>query len=270
MNNKFKFPALSALVVLLAACSKTPNPQLVQAQANFAQLQGNPKSVQLAALETKDAADWLERAEKAARAKEADDRVGHLAYLTNQRVEVAKETIELRTAEQAIQGVAALRAQARLEARDVQIKKLQESLNAKQPAAEVMAVKQTERGSLVTFGDVLFEVGQAELRASAFDNIGRLAQFLRDNPDRKVIVEGYTDSTGSAAFNQTLSQRRANAVMVQLVRAGVAPERIVAQGLGMSYPVASNASHSGRAQNRRVEVTIFNDNQPVSSRTSMR
>jgi outer membrane protein OmpA-like peptidoglycan-associated protein len=270
VNNKFKFPALSALVVLLAACSKTPNPQLVQAQANFAQLQGNPKSVQLAALETKDAADWLERAEKAARAKEADDRVGHLAYLTNQRVEVAKETIELRTAEQAIQGVAALRAQARLEARDVQIKKLQESLNAKQPAAEVMAVKQTERGSLVTFGDVLFEVGQAELRASAFDNIGRLAQFLRDNPDRKVIVEGYTDSTGSAAFNQTLSQRRANAVMVQLVRAGVAPERIVAQGLGMSYPVASNASHSGRAQNRRVEVTISNDNQPVSSRTSMR
>ena len=270
MNNKFKFPALSALVVLLAACSKAPNPQLVQAQASFADLQGNPKSVQLAALETKDAAQWLERAEKAARAKEADDQVDHLAYLARQRIELARQTIELRTAEQAIQGVAALRAQARLEARDAQIKKLQESLNAKQPAAQAMAVQQTERGSLVTFGDVLFETGQAELRPGAYDNIARLAQFLRDNPDRKVIVEGHTDSTGSASFNQTLSQRRANAVLVQLVRAGVSPERIVAQGLGMSYPVASNGDASGRAQNRRVEVTISNDNQPVRSRASMR
>jgi outer membrane protein OmpA-like peptidoglycan-associated protein len=269
VNNTFKFPALSALVVLLAACSKTPNPQLVQAQANFAGLQGNPKSVQLAALETKDAADWLERAETAARANEADEHVGHLAYLSNQRVEVARHTIELRTAEQAILGVAALRAQARLEARDAQIRKLQESLNARQPAAEAMAVAQTERGSLVTFGDVLFEVGQAELRASAYDNIGRLAQFLRDNPDRKVIVEGHTDSTGSASFNQTLSQRRANAVMVQLVRTGVGAGRIVAQGLGMAYPVAGNGDASGRAQNRRVEVTISNDNQPVRSRASL-
>ena len=98
MNNKFKFPALSALVVLLAACSKAPNPQLVQAQASFADLQGNPKSVQLAALETKDAAQWLERAEKAARAKEADDQVDHLAYLARQRIELARHTIVPRTA----------------------------------------------------------------------------------------------------------------------------------------------------------------------------
>lgn len=269
MNNTLKFPALSALVLLLAACSKAPNPQLVQAQASFAQLQGDPKSVQLAALETKDAADWLDRAENAARTKEDDEQVSHLAYLTAQRVEVAKQTIDLRTAEDAIRGVAALRAQARLEARDAQIKKLQESLNAKQPAAEVMAVKQTDRGSLVTFGDVLFEVGKAQLRASAHDNIARLAQFLLDNPDRKVIVEGHTDSTGSAALNQTLSQRRADAVMMQLVRAGVSPARIVSHGLASGYPVADNSGASGRAQNRRVEVTISNDSKPVTPRTPM-
>jgi outer membrane protein OmpA-like peptidoglycan-associated protein len=269
VNTKFKFPVLAALVLLLAACSKTPNPQLVAAQENFTQLQSDPRSVQLSALETKDAADWLERAEKAARDKEGDERVGHLAYLTNQRVEVAKQTINLRVAENAIHGVAALRAQARLEARDAQIKKLQESLNAKQPAAEVMDVKQTDRGSLVTFGDVLFEVGKADLRASAFDNIQRLARFLVDHPERKVIIEGHTDSTGSAALNQTLSQRRAHAVMQQLARNGVSPARIVAQGLGSAYPVADNASHSGRAHNRRVEVTISNDNQAVAPRATV-
>lgn len=267
MNTEFKFPALAALVLLLAACSKTPNPQLVAAQENFTQLQSDPRSVQLSALETKDAADWLERAEKAARDKEDDERVNHLAYLTNQRVEVARQTIALRVAEGAIQGVAALRAQARLEARDAQIKKLTQSLNARQPAAEAMEVKQTDRGSLVTFGDVLFEVGKADLRVSAFDNIQRLAKFLLDNPERKVIIEGHTDSTGSAAMNQVLSQRRAHAVKQQLVRNGVGLPRIVAQGLGSAYPVANNASHSGRAQNRRVEVTISNDNQAVVPRS---
>ena len=173
---------------------------------------------------------------------------------------MAKQTIALRSAEETLKGAAAQRAQARLDARDAQIKKLQESLNA----------KQTDRGTLVTFGDVLFDLNKAELKSSAFPNIAKLAQFLQENADRKVIVEGYTDSTGSAAYNQSLSERRANSVMAALVRAGVEPSRIVAQGYGKEYPVADNTSNSGRAQNRRVEVTISNDNQPVAPRSSMR
>jgi outer membrane protein OmpA-like peptidoglycan-associated protein len=223
-------------------------------------LQTNPKSVQLAALETKDASEWLDRADKAFRDDADRKKVDQLAYLTNQRVEVAKQTIALRSAEESLKGAAAQRAQARLDARDAQIKKLQESLNA----------KQTDRGTLVTFGDVLFDLNKADLKSSAFVNISKLAQFLQENPDRKVIVEGYTDSTGSAAYNQSLSERRANSVMASLVRAGVEPSRIVAQGYGKEYPVADNTSNSGRAQNRRVEVTISNDNQPVAPRSSMR
>ena len=83
-----------------------------------------------------------------------------------------------------------------------------------------------------------------------------------------MIVEGYTDSVGSASYNQGLSERRAEAVRRALIRAGVEPTRIVAQGYGKEYPVADNASDSGRAQNRRVEVTISNDNQPVAPRSS--
>jgi len=258
MRNTVLIPALLALSVGLAACSHQPNVNLENAKTNFSALQTNPEATKVAALETKDASEWLDKAQKAYLDKEDESTVDQLAYLTNQRVEVAKQTIALRTAENQIKNAGSDRAQALLDARDAQIKQLR-GLNA----------KQTERGTLVTFGDVLFDFDQARLKANSRDSITTLANYLIKNPDRKVIVEGYTDSKGSAAYNQGLSERRANAVKNALVRAGVDPSRIVAQGYGKEYPVASNATNSGRAQNRRVEVTISNDNQPVAPRSSM-
>ncbi|NLU00956.1 MAG: OmpA family protein [Pseudomonas lundensis] len=258
MRNTVLIPALLALSVGLAACSHQPNVNLENAKTNFSALQTNPEATKVAALETKDASEWLDKAQKAYLDKEDESTVDQLAYLTNQRVEVAKQTIALRTAENQIKNAGSDRAQALLDARDAQIKQLR-GLNA----------KQTERGTLVTFGDVLFDFDQASLKANSRDSITTLANYLIKNPDRKVIVEGYTDSKGSAAYNQGLSERRANAVKNALVRAGVDPSRIVAQGYGKQYPVASNATNSGRAQNRRVEVTISNDNQPVAPRSSM-
>ena len=258
MRNTVLIPALLALSVGLAACSHQPNVNLENAKTNFSALQTNPEATKVAALETKDASEWLDKAQKAYLDKEDESTVDQLAYLTNQRVEVAKQTIALRTAENQIKNAGSDRAQALLDARDAQIKQLR-GLNA----------KQTERGTLVTFGDVLFDFDQASLKANSRDSITTLANYLIKNPDRKVIVEGYTDSKGSAAYNQGLSERRANAVKNALVRAGVEPSRIVAQGYGKEYPVADNASSSGRAQNRRVEVTISNDNQPVAPRSSM-
>ena len=257
MRKHVMIPALLALSVGLAACSHQPNPNLESARTNFSALQSDPQASKVAALETKDAQDWLNKADKAYMDREDDKKVDQLAYLTNQRVEVAKQTIALRTSEASLKNAAAARAQARLDARDAQIKKLQESLNA----------KQTDRGTLVTFGDVLFDFNKAELKSSALPNITTLAAFLQENPDRKVIVEGYTDSVGSASYNQGLSERRAESVRRALLRAGVDPARVVAQGYGKEYPVADNASNSGRAQNRRVEVTISNDNQPVAPRS---
>ena len=258
MRNTVLIPALLALSVGLAACSHQPNVNLENAKTNFSALQTNPEATKIAALETKDASEWLDKAQKAYLDKEDESTVDQLAYLTNQRVEVAKQTIALRTAENKIKNAGSDRAQALLDARDAQIKQLR-GLNA----------KQTERGTLVTFGDVLFDFDQASLKANSRDSVTTLANYLIKNPDRKVIVEGYTDSKGSASYNQGLSERRANAVKNALVRAGVEPSRIVAQGYGKEYPVADNASSSGRAQNRRVEVTISNDNQPVAPRSSM-
>ena len=259
MRNQVLIPALLALSVGLAACSHQPNVNLENAQTNFSALQANPQATKVAALETKDASEWLDKAQKAYMDKEDDSKVDQLAYLTNQRVEVAKQTIALRTAENQLNNSAAARSQALLDARDAQIKQLQ-GMNA----------KQTERGTLVTFGDVLFDFDKASLKPNSRDSITTLSNYLTKNPDRKVIVEGYTDSKGSASYNQNLSERRANAVKAALVRAGVDPTRIVAQGYGKEYPVADNNSNSGRAQNRRVEVTISNDNQPVAPRSSMK
>jgi len=260
MRKQLMIPALLAMSVALAACATKPNPNLEQARTNFTALQTNPESTKVAALETKDASEWLAKSEKAFRDGEDVKKVDQLSYLTNQRVELAKQTINLRTSEAALQNASAERAKARLDARDAQIAQLKNSLNA----------KQTERGTLVTFGDVLFDYNKADLKPGAQGDIGKLAAFLQENTDRKVIVEGYTDSTGSAAYNQSLSERRANSVRMALVRMGVDPARIVAQGYGKEYPVADNTSNSGRAMNRGVEVTFSNDNQPVAPRSSMK
>ncbi|HKS15427.1 MAG TPA: OmpA family protein [Pseudomonas sp.] len=257
MRKHVMIPALLALSVGLAACSHQPNPNLESARTNFSALQSDPQASKVAALETKDAQDWLNKADKAYLDRDDEKKVDQLSYLTNQRIEVAKQTIALRGSEANLKNAAAQRAQARLDARDAQIKKLQESMNA----------KQTDRGTLVTFGDVLFDFNKADLKSSALPNITTLATFLQENPDRKVIVEGYADSVGSASYNQSLSERRAESVRRSLLRAGVDPARVVAQGYGKEYPVADNSSNSGRAQNRRVEVTISNDNQPVAPRS---
>ncbi|PQZ95318.1 MULTISPECIES: OmpA family protein [Pseudomonas] len=259
MRKQLMIPALLAMSVALAACSTPPNANLENARTNFSALQTNPQSTKLAALETKDASEWLDKADKAFRDNEDQKKVDQLAYLTNQRVEVAKDTIVLRESEAKLKNAGDERARALLEARDAQIKQLQDSLNA----------KQTDRGTLVTFGDVLFATNKSDLKSSGLVNINKLAQFLQENPDRQVIVEGYTDSTGSDSYNQSLSERRAASVQVALIKMGVNPSRIVTAGYGKEYPVADNGSVSGRAMNRRVEVTISNDNQPVKPRSAV-
>ncbi|MDP2242571.1 OmpA family protein [Pseudomonas sp.] len=265
MRTQVMIPALLALSVGLAACSSQPNVNLENARSNFSTLQSDPQASKVAALETKGASEMLDKAEQAYRASENEQTVDQLAYLTNQRVEVAKQTIALRSAEQNLGKASAERANARLNARDAQIgardaqiKELQDSLNA----------KKTERGTLVTFGDVLFDLNRSELKPGGMNNINKLAQFLQQSPERKVIVEGYTDSTGSAAYNLSLSQLRANSVRMALVKMGVGPERITTQGYGKEYPVSGNDTPSGRSMNRRVEVTISNDNQPVAPRST--
>src|SRR5690606_7634307 len=117
-----------------------------------------------------------------------------------------------------------------------------------------------------TFGDVLFDVGKADLKSGAYSNVRSLAEFLKQNPERKVLIEGFTDNTGSDSLNLNLSQLRADAVRSALVRQGVDISRITTQGFGKAHPVSDNNTSASRAMNRRVEVTISNDSAVVAPR----
>jgi len=133
-----------------------------------------------------------------------------------------------------------------------------------QQEIDALQARTTERGLVVTLGDVLFQTGKSGLKGGSTSNLSKLAIFLNTYKDRSVIIEGHTDSVGSEDSNQALSQRRANAVQAYLTQKGVDSSRLTATGLGESSPVAVNDTATGRQQNRRVEVIISNNAMTVA------
>jgi len=127
-------------------------------------------------------------------------------------------------------------------------------------ASQILALnaRDTDRGLVVTLGDVLFQTGKFAINGGNTGNLDKLAMFLNHYDDRTVSIEGHTDNVGSTASNTTLSQNRANAVKEYLVTKGIATTRLSTTGEGESSPVSSNDTDTGRQQNRRVEVIIAN------------
>ncbi|MBF5040047.1 OmpA family protein [Methylophilus sp. 13] len=152
----------------------------------------------------------------------------------------------------------------------------QESANAQQKAADLqrqiaeLNAKPTERGLVVTLGDVLFDTGKAELKSGATTNLAKLATFLNQHQNRSVMIEGHTDTVGNADYNQALSQRRADSVKGWLMKQGIHSDRLVTAGKGETSPVSGNDSASGRQLNRRVEVIIENTDANVDEKISVR
>ena len=129
--------------------------------------------------------------------------------------------------------------------------------------AELQADR-TERGLVVTLSDeILFDVDQAELKPGGMQQLARVAEFLVDNSDRNVLIEGHTDSTAPDAYNLALSQRRANAVEDFLITQGVDPTRMSSDGYGEQLPIASNDTAAGRQANRRVELVVLDAGEPI-------
>jgi len=118
--------------------------------------------------------------------------------------------------------------------------------------------KKTKRGMVITLGDVLFSTNKAQLQSGGTHSVQKLADFLKKFPQQKVLVEGYTDSTGSDSHNQELSERRANAVRAALLDMGISGDRVTTRGYGEAFPVAENTTAASRQLNRRVEI-IFSD-----------
>ncbi|MDE2147842.1 MAG: DUF4398 and OmpA-like domain-containing protein [Burkholderiales bacterium] len=135
-----------------------------------------------------------------------------------------------------------------------------------QAELQAMNARKTDRGLVVTIGDLLFATDRAQLKPGGELNVQRLASFLNDHPQRRARIEGFTDSTGSAGHNQRLSARRADAVRAALMGLGVDGSRLATQGYGESYPVAGNDSAGGRQSNRRVEVILSDGSGAIAPR----
>jgi outer membrane protein OmpA-like peptidoglycan-associated protein len=126
--------------------------------------------------------------------------------------------------------------------------------------------KKTDRGMVITIGDLLFDTDKSQLKSGGVQNIERLSGFLKQYPQRKAAIEGYTDSTGSEDHNMALSARRAEAVMAALLGMGVGRGQLAAQGYGESHPVAGNDSSGGRQMNRRVDIVLSDENGALAPR----
>lgn len=128
-----------------------------------------------------------------------------------------------------------------------------------------LKAKKTERGVVLTLGDVLFDTAKATLKPGAYPTIERLAAVLKESPARKVLIEGHTDSVGAAEFNQQLSLDRAQSVQTALLERGVLSDQISTLGKGESTPIATNDDAGGRQRNRRVEMIFQEDPARVAS-----
>lgn len=176
------------------------------------------------------------------------------------QIEAARQ--QAATAEQAAKQQADALEAARLEAERAQAR-----IAEQEEQLKTLNAKKTDRGLVVTLGDVLFGVNKAELTPGGMRNVQKLADFLKQYETRKLLIEGHTDSTGGDALNQALSERRADAVRVALIGMGIDAARITTRGYGKAFPVASNDTAAGRQLNRRVEVVLSEDGNDVPERT---
>ncbi len=271
------------LALALGACVSAPQPNaaLESARAAVQSAEADPNVAKYSALDLDAAKKDLEVAEAAA-AHHKNAEVSQPAYLAAQTARLAQVRAAAKADDARVAEGQAERDRIQLAARSREVNtavaQRNEALQQRDQAAEQASRLQgeieklkatpTPRGLLLTLGDVLFDTGKAELKPGASIKLDQLAQFLKEHPDRRVQIEGFTDSVGSDAYNQELSQRRADAVKSALLLRGVDPSRIATEGYGKAYPVASNSDSGGRQLNRRVEVVIGNDgNQPIAPRT---
>jgi outer membrane protein OmpA-like peptidoglycan-associated protein len=139
--------------------------------------------------------------------------------------------------------------------------------NALERDLQALQAQNTQRGMVVTLGDVLFDTGKASLQPGAQRSVAQLATVLKQYPERRVLIEGFTDNVGPESLNLELSRRRAEAFQRALQSAGVPQVRMETQARGEADPVANNATPAGRQQNRRIEV-VFSDAQGQFSATA--
>jgi outer membrane protein OmpA-like peptidoglycan-associated protein len=303
MKTKYLTPTFLAVVALLAACASGPKATtlLDQTHAEYRMAQASPNVATYASSEMQKASDAMAKADASAANRNSNDDIDRLAYLARQQIALTQEVTKRKMAEAEVANAGKQRDQLMLdqrtnEANAAQIRanranqaavlaqsdaaKAQQQTQLAQDAAANaqlrnaqleaqladLAAKKTERGMVITMGDVLFATDQANLNSNGLATAQKLANVLQNNPQRNVLVEGFTDSTGTPAYNQGLSERRAGAVQAALQQMGIAPGRVAMRGYGESFPAAANDTAQNRQFNRRVEIVLSDDSGRVMAR----
>lgn len=256
-------PIGAASFLLLAACSSAPESYapLANLEQRFEQARQDqvpafaPTAFQDAERSLREAQSGLGQA--------AQPEIEHLTNLAAIRLDIAQTEARAARLREERQQLVAQRERILLGAREDQLalarRVAQEDRERIQQLEQQLSEydqRRTDRGTVLTLRDIVFDLDSATLSPGAQKRLQPLADFLRENPDRQIAIEGYTDSSGADDYNLALSQQRADAVRNFLASQGVDAARITTRGLGESFPVADNATSAGRMQNRRIEVTI--------------
>lgn len=256
----------AAASLLLGACASHMNKPAGadNARMKLAQLQSDPQLASRAPLAIKEAEAAVSNAEQPRKDKDMEEGK-HLVFIADHKVDIAIAQAQTRLLVDQRKTLSEQRESARLDSRTREADKAHGEADAARQQTEdlqkqldALNAKATDRGLVITLGDVLFDTARADLKGNATTHLGKLSAFLTKYPDRTVAVEGYTDNVGSEDYNLGLSQRRADSVKTYLVGQGIDSSRLSASGKGEDAPVASNDSAAGRQQNRRVEVIIAN------------
>jgi outer membrane protein OmpA-like peptidoglycan-associated protein len=287
----FTATSLTALFAL-SACQTAPQDGglLPDARNAVAHAEQDPNVTKYAPTELDRARKLLINAEGSAKDKGATDKVAsHYAYLATQMARIAeqraneqvamarirsgeteRQQILLAARENEASQAKADAAQARNEAQNAQAQLAQQQAESQRLAAQMqdLQASQTSRGVVLTLSDVLFDTGRAELKPGAIRPIEQIAAFLAQHPERKIQIEGFTDSQGSEDYNLELSQKRADAVAMAIMQRGIEAERVRALGYGEEFPRASNESPGSRQLNRRVEIVVSNGDREIPGRTT--
>lgn len=248
---------LSLGLLMLGGCASHPSePLLAEGESLLDSLRQQPAVRDKAALDLQRAEETLLQARRHAEHWGGAEDARHYARLSRLYAEIARLHGALAEKQELI--ARRERTLDRLQFATAELQRWQQQGLSEDPLFD-LATSDTERGLVITLGDVFFESGSSRLSPLASRTLLKLARHLHLNPERRVRIEGYADNRGGAEQNQALSLARAQAVEALLLDLGVAEARLEVVGYGERYPLAENASSRGRALNRRVEILLSDE-----------
>ena len=283
-----------SLLSALPSCAGAPpnDPKLDQAYSDYDSASHDSAVQQAAPEQLQKASSELAKAEELLKNGAPTSEVHHYAYLARERVAIAQQKSETNAIQKKINLSGTQRDKAILDAKQQKINQLGAQVSQQKSDAQTaseklkqdkaqrdkaildakqqkilslreklsnLKAKETNRGLVLTLGSVLFDLNKSTLKTGATKNLDKLSEFMKNDPKRNVMIEGYTDSTGKPEYNKRLSIRRAKAVRNTLVNDGINPQRIVTKGYGSHYSLATNKTAEGRQENRRVEIVISDE-----------